>query len=95
MLMSLREARSKFKKEHLSLKIGLGKFCELRPTLVKLFNQIPHQVCVCTCSYHENVRLLLVALKDHTNLCRLRFDLKGVHEWKMFRVQRCDRLVCS
>ena len=33
---------------------------------MKLFDQIPHQVCVC--SYHENVRLLLVALKEHTSL---------------------------
>ena len=33
---------------------------------MKLFDQIPHQVCVC--SYHENVRLLLVTLKDHTAL---------------------------
>ena len=66
MLMSLREAHSKFKHEHPSLKIGLTKFCELRPTHVKLFDQIPHQVCVC--SYHENVRLLFVALKDQTAL---------------------------
>ena len=66
MLMSLREAHSKFKDEHPSLKIGLTKFCEVRPTHVKLFDQIPHQVCVC--SYHENVRLLLVALKDQTAL---------------------------
>ena len=66
MHMSLREAHNKFKEEHASLKIGLTKFCELRPTHVKLFDQIPHQVCVC--SYHENVRLLLVALKDYTAL---------------------------
>ena len=61
MLMSLREAHNKFKEEHPSLKIGLTKFFELRPTHVILFDQIPHQVCVC--SYHENVRLLLVAQK--------------------------------
>ena len=34
---------------------------------MKLFDyNIPHNVCVC--SYHENVRLLLVALKQHTQL---------------------------
>ena len=65
MLMSLREAY-KFKEEYPSLKVGLTKFCEWRPAHVKLFDQIPHQVCVC--SYHENVRLLLVALKEHTTL---------------------------
>ena len=66
MLTSLREAYSKLKEEYPSLKVGLTKFCEWRPAHVKLFDQISHQVCVC--SYHENVRLLLVALKDHTTL---------------------------
>ena len=44
--------------------IGLSKFCELRPSNVKLFEHIPHNVCVC--SYHENVHLILAALKQHT-----------------------------
>ena len=44
----------------------LSKFCELRPPYVKLFDQLPHQVCLC--SYHENVRLLLVGLGEHTSL---------------------------
>lgn len=46
MLMSLREAYNKFKEENPSHKIGLSKFCALRPANVKLFDQIPHQVCV-------------------------------------------------
>ena len=66
MLMSLREAYNKFKEENPSLKVGLTRFYELRPTHVKLLDQISHQVCVY--SYHENVRLLLVALKEHTSL---------------------------
>ena len=48
-------------------KVGLTKFCEWRPAHVKLLDQIPHQVCVCVYSCHENVRLLLVALKEHTD----------------------------
>ena len=66
MLMSLREAYHKLKDQYPSLKVGLSKFCDLRHVHVKLFDQLPHQVCVC--SYHENVRLLLVALKEHTTL---------------------------
>ena len=66
MLMSLKEAYTKFVEEHPSHKIGLTKFCELRPKNVKLFDHIPHRVCVC--SYHENVHLLLVALREHTSL---------------------------
>ena len=34
-----------------------SKFCDLRPQCIKLFEHIPHQVCVC--HYHENIRLLL------------------------------------
>ena len=64
MLTSLKEAHQQFSSEHPEIMIGLSKFCELRPTHVKLFDHIPHNVCVC--SYHENVRLLLVALKPYT-----------------------------
>ena len=53
LLMSLKEAYSKFAEKHTDSKIGLSKFCEFRPTHVKLFEHIPHHVCVCV--YHENV----------------------------------------
>ena len=66
MLMSLKEAYAKIVEEHPCHKIGLSKFCELRPKNVKLYDHIPHHVCVCL--YHENVRLLLVALREHTSL---------------------------
>ena len=36
MLLSLREAHNKFVEEHPDIKIGLSKFCELRPISVKL-----------------------------------------------------------
>ncbi len=66
LLMSLKEAHRQYSDEHPQNKIGLSKFSELRPHHVKLFDHIPHNVCVC--SYHENVRLLLMALKEHTAL---------------------------
>ena len=56
----VREAYNKFEEENPSLKFGLTRFYELGPTHVKLLDQIPH--------HHENVRLLLVALKEHTSL---------------------------
>ena len=59
MLMSLKEAHAKFVEEHPNNKIGLSKFCKMRPPNVKLFDHIPHHVCVCP--YHENVHLLLIA----------------------------------
>ena len=66
MMMSLREAYNKFKEQHSTVTMSLSKFCELRPANVKVFDHLPHQVCLC--SYHENVRLLLVALKEHSSL---------------------------
>ena len=40
MLMSLKEAHNKFVEENPNNKIGLSKFCELRPNKVKLFDHI-------------------------------------------------------
>ncbi len=66
MLMSLKEAHNKFVEENPD-KVRLSKFCELRPDKVRLFDHILHNVCVCF--YHEDVRILLVALKKkHTML---------------------------
>lgn len=39
---------------------GLSKFCDLRPTEVKLNGQVPQNECLSL--YHENIRLLLLAL---------------------------------
>ena len=65
MLMSLAEAHSIYCKESTNT-IGLSKCCDLRPKQVKLFDTLPHNVCICP--YHENVRLLLKALQCETGL---------------------------
>ena len=46
--------------------IGFPKFCILRPVHIKLFEQIPHNVCVC--EYHENICLILSVMENHTSL---------------------------
>ena len=51
---------------HLNIKVGLSKFCHLRPPNIKLFDSIPHNICVCI--YHENMRLLLEVLSKYTKL---------------------------
>ena len=66
LLMLMKEAYNKFHEVHSDVKVGLSKFCELRPVHVKLFDHRPHHVCVC--QYHENVRFLLLVLKDHSSL---------------------------
>jgi len=57
--VSLKEAQNCFIKTHCEYKIRLSKFCELRPKNIKSFDHIPCNVCVC---------LLLLTLKEHTNL---------------------------
>ena len=66
LLMSLKEAYHLFKSEHENVPVTLSEFCDLRPQNVKLFDQIPHNVCVCM--YNENVHLILQELSKHTNL---------------------------
>lgn len=62
LLGNLREVYSLFKERHEDVKIGLSKFCQLRPQNVILANASgSHNVCVCT--KHQNVKLMLHALK--------------------------------
>jgi len=46
MLMSLAEAHKLFTTEHADSSVSRSKFCELRPKHVKLFETLPHNVCV-------------------------------------------------
>ena len=64
--MSLKEAYHLFQEETKDEVIGLSKFYCLRPTQIKLFEQIPQDLCVC--EYHENIRLILSVLENHTSL---------------------------
>ena len=66
MLMSLAEAHQLYLEENPDYCVGRSKFCQLRPKNIKLFDKMPHSVCVCM--YHENIRLLLNALENCTEL---------------------------
>ena len=46
--------------------LGSVNFASLHPSNVKLFEHIPHNVCIC--SYHENVRLMLETLKQQERM---------------------------
>jgi hypothetical protein len=61
-LSNLRELYSSFKWEYPDLKVGFSKFCNLRPKWCILAGSAgTHTVCVC--SIHQNVKLLLDAVK--------------------------------
>jgi hypothetical protein len=61
-LSNLKELYSSFKERNPAVKIGFSKFCMLRPKwCITIGASGTHSVCVCT--YHQNVILLLNAIK--------------------------------
>ena len=57
-LMNLNEAYQLFKEKYTDVKIGISKFCELRPKeCITVGASGSHSVCVCTS--HQNVKLML------------------------------------
>ena len=59
--MNLNELYQAFKKDHPEIKIGISKFCELRPkNCIKVGSHGSHSVCVC--KIHQNVKLMIAAL---------------------------------
>ena len=65
MTMFLKEAFYVFKELHKDIKIGLSKFCSLRPENVLLLKQTPSEQC--KCKIHENFILKLKSLKIQYN----------------------------
>ena len=58
---TINEAHTTFQGENHNTKVRLSKFAELRQLNVAVYNKFTHSVCLC--HFHENIRLLLVALK--------------------------------
>ena len=64
--VSLKEACHHFMTINPNIKIGSSKLCDLRPPNIKIFDSIPHNICVSI--YHENMCLLLEVLSKYTKL---------------------------
>lgn len=88
LLGNLREMYALFRERHGEHKIGLSKFCELRPKNVVLVNACgTHNVCVCI--KHQNVKLMLHSI----NLKKLTKNLK---DYEMESYKDCfKKIVCS
>jgi len=65
LMLTFREAYESFKDYYPDDKIGFAKFAELRPEHVCLRSSTPENVCLCI--YHENIRLILLAIPDLLN----------------------------
>jgi len=65
--MNLNELYQLFKMEYPDDKVGLSKFCMLRPQeCITVGCRGTHSVCVCT--IHQNVKLMLTALPSENNI---------------------------
>ena len=58
---SMKELFFRFKEEHPAVKIGMSKFCSLRPRWC-VTSQSPGTLNVCVCIQHQNPKLMLAAL---------------------------------
>ncbi|GBM01951.1 hypothetical protein AVEN_269560-1 [Araneus ventricosus] len=87
-LYNLKELYVAFKEQHKDLKIGLSKFCSLRPReCVTAGNKGIHSVCVRI--YHQNIKLMLHALHIHDYISLL-IKLVCSTESEKCMVHRCD-----
>ena len=58
LLFNLKEAHYLFQQQHPEIKVGLSKFCSLRPEWVRTVNSSgAHNVCVCI--HHQNPKLMI------------------------------------
>lgn len=70
-----------FKNTHPNVKIGLSKFCSLRPKCCELAGSSgTHSVCVCI--YHQNIKLMLEGANMNVDyndlLSHMACDIEGV-----------------
>ena len=63
MLCNLKEAYQQFRTEFPEVNVGFSKFAELRPKECVLAGASGTH-CVCVCTIHQNVKLMLNALND-------------------------------
>ena len=62
-LISLKESYYPLRKEMQDEVIGLSRFGSLRPVHIKLFEEVPHYVCVC--EYRKNICLIICLGKPY------------------------------
>ena len=80
-LVTLKETFGMFQQEHLHTKIGLSKFCSLRPVNVLFKSSTPREVCLY--QYHDNIKMLCVTLS------------KEIPSFPSYSRSFVDNLVCD
>lgn len=93
LLFNLKELHTKFKLENPDTKIGISKFCELRPqNCVSAGAAGTHVVCVCL--LHQNFKLMLDAINLLTLTKDAEFPLQNYHDCLDFVLCRQPRDEC-
>ncbi|XP_071839778.1 uncharacterized protein [Apostichopus japonicus] len=88
LLCSLKELYAAFEQNHPNVKIGFSKFCSLRPKWCVLVGSSgTHSVCVCT--IHQNVELMVSALKSDTDTHKLVEMMVCDRDNKECMIHRC------
>ena len=90
LLCNLSELHAAFKKKHPDVKVGLSKFCELRPKeCVTVGSSGAHSVCVCT--IHQNTKLMHSALNISESLHDLTDLIVCDRENRECMLHRCEK----
>jgi len=89
LLCNLKELHNAFLETYPDFRIGLSKFCSLRPKwCVTCSSNGTHSVCVCT--YHQNILLLTSGAKINENYKELMSRVVCDVEDKICMVHRCS-----
>ena len=79
LLCNLKERLAAYKEKKPAHKIGLSKFCSLRPKwCVTVSSSGTHWVCVCT--IHQNTKLLVDAFSANINGCMRRINMAAARD---------------
>ena len=90
-LCNLNELHAAYKEKQPAHKIGLSKFCSLRPKwCVTVSSSGKHSVCVCT--IHQNTKLLVDAFSGNINGCMRRINRVAAGDANGEEIEEVEKL---
>ena len=79
-----------FKKKHENAKVGLSKFCSLRPRWCVTVDS-PGTLSVCVCEIHQNLKLMVAALPGTIDYKELMAQRVCSLESRDCMIHRCEK----
>ena len=90
LLVNLKELYLEFKKKHENAKVGLSKFCSLRPRWCVTVDS-PGTQSVCVCEIHKNLKLMVAALPGTIDYKELMAKQVCSLESRDCMIHRCEK----